>query len=73
MNKKSFVHDMVSKALFLYTYRRKKVFPLDGYDNDWLFLDDDLFCIWIDEYLADRTDLERFEREQAMRRLEDAD
>lgn len=23
---------------------------MDSYDNDWLFmLDDDLFCIWLDE------------------------
>ena len=23
---------------------------MGSYDNDWLFLDDDLFCVWIDEY-----------------------
>jgi len=38
---------MVSKALFLYTFRRKVVSLLDSYDNDWLFLDDDLF--WSEE------------------------
>lgn len=27
---------------------------MDSYDNDWLFLDDDLFCVWVDEYKADK-------------------
>ena len=62
---------MVSKALFLYTFLRKRVLLLDSYDNDWLFLDDDLFCILIDEYLADCREEE--ERECAMQRLEDKD
>lgn len=44
---------------------------MDSYDNDWLFLDDDLFCILIDEYLADCREEE--ERECAMQRLEDKD
>lgn len=40
---------MVSKALFLYLFIRKKVFVLDGYDNDilLLMLDDDLF--WVED------------------------
>lgn len=25
---------------------------MDSYDNDWLFLDDDLFCVWVDEYAS---------------------
>lgn len=26
---------------------------MDSYGNDFLFLDDDLFLVWIDEYLAE--------------------
>lgn len=57
MNKKSLVHDIVSKALFLYNFSRKKVFPVDSYDNDWLFLDDDLFCVWRDEFLFEQMEM----------------
>ena len=64
---------MVDKALFLYTFSRKKVSVLNSYDNDWLFLDDDLFCVWIDEYLADCREAETLKRECTMQRVEDAD
>lgn len=30
---------------------------MDSYDNDWLFLDDDLFCVWRDEYLFEQRNL----------------
>ena len=56
---------MVSKALFLYNFHRKKVFFLDSYDNDYLFLDDDLFCVWIDEYLADCQEIEKLKEQAA--------
>ena len=46
---------------------------MDSYDNDWLFLDDDLFCVWIDEYLADFREIEQLNRECAMRGVEDQD
>lgn len=64
---------MVNKALFLYTFTRKKVSVLDSYDNDWLFLDDDLFAVWVDEYLSDCREVEQLNRECAMQRLEDAE
>lgn len=64
---------MVGKALFLYTFCRKKVALLDSYDNDWLFLDDDLFCVLVDEYLSDCKELEALKRERATKRTEDAD
>ena len=40
---------MVNGSLFLYTFGRKKVRKVDGYDNDLLLLmlDDDLF--WAEE------------------------
>lgn len=56
---------MVSKTLFLYNFHKKKVFFLDGYDNDYLFLDDDLFCVWIDEYLADCQEIEKLKEQAA--------
>lgn len=64
---------MVNKALFLYTFTRKKVSVLEIYDNDWLFLDDDLFAILVDEYLSDCRKVEQLNRECAMQRLEDAE
>lgn len=36
---------MVNRSLFLYTFNRKKVQKLDSYDNDFLFMDDDLFLL----------------------------
>lgn len=30
---------------------------MDSYDNDWLFLDDDLFSVLVDEYEAERRGL----------------
>lgn len=39
------VHDMVNRSLFLYTFNRKKVQKLESYDNDFLFMDDDLFLL----------------------------
>ena len=36
---------MVNRSLFLYTFNRKKVRKLDSYDNDFLFMDDDLFLL----------------------------
>lgn len=56
---------MVSKTLFLYNFYRKKVLVLDSYDNDFLFLDDDLFCVWIDEYLADCQEIEKLKEQAA--------
>lgn len=56
---------MVGKALFLYTFFRKKVFPLDSYDNDWLFLDDDLFAVWVDEYLSECREIEKLQQQSA--------
>lgn len=38
---------------------------MDGYDNDYLFLDDDLFCVWIDEYLADCQEIEKLKEQAA--------
>lgn len=26
---------------------------MGSYDNDWLFLDDDLFCVWFDSELPE--------------------
>lgn len=46
---------------------------MDSYDNDWLFLDDDLFCIFIDEYLFDFDDPDELIRDCKMQRLEDED
>lgn len=62
---------MVNKALFLYNFTRKKVLHLGSYDNDWLFLDDDLFCVWVDDPITDCREIERLQRECAMQRLED--
>lgn len=36
---------MVNRSLFLYTFNRKKVLNLDSYDNDFLFIDDDIFLL----------------------------
>ena len=36
---------------------------MDSYDNDWLFLDDDLFTIWVDDYLIDCREIELLDRE----------
>lgn len=36
---------MVDRSLFLYTFNRKWVQKLDSYDNDYLFMDDDLFLL----------------------------
>ena len=57
---------MLNKALFLYNFSRKKVTALDSYDNDWLFLDDDLFAVWVDEYLSDCREIEKLQRECAV-------
>ena len=38
---------------------------MDSYDNDFLFLDDDLFCVWVDEYLTACAEVETLKRECA--------
>ena len=37
---------------------------MDSYDNDWLLLDDDLFCVWVDEYNADDENADKEESER---------
>lgn len=44
---------------------------MDSYDNDWLFLNDDLFVVWDDEYLERCHEPNQLNRECAMQRLED--
>ena len=46
---------IVNWLLFLYPFIRKRVLFVDSYDNDWLFLDDDLFPIDEAEEDGDRT------------------
>lgn len=38
---------------------------MDSYDNDWLFLDDDLFCVWVDEYLSECREIEKLQQQAA--------
>lgn len=38
---------------------------MDGYDNDWLFLDDDLFTVWVDEYLSECREIEKLQQQSA--------
>lgn len=36
---------------------------MDSYDNDWLFLDDDLFAIWVDEYLSECREIDKLQQQ----------
>lgn len=38
---------------------------MDGYDNDFLFLDDDLFMVWVDEYLFECREIEKLKQQSA--------
>ena len=46
------------QGTFFIHFLQKEGGVLDSYDNDWLFLDDDLFSVLVDEYEAERRGLD---------------